>query len=313
MVAMNSATYAADIAEVRSGGYLLYDSSWPLDDALVREDVNFLGVPLARMSIENFAAPRERILMKNIAYAGSIVALLGIEVDLVSDLLERDLRAQREAARVEPARAAPGIRLRDGELLVPAQLPRRAHGRDARAHPHRRQHRRRAGVPLRGRHRRRVVPDHAGHGGHGQLLAAVRAVPARELTPAGEGTPATYQNNYLILQAEDEIAAIGMVLGASWSGARAFTSTSGPGISLMGELLGLAYYTEIPAVVVDVQRTGPSTGMPTRTQQADILACAYASHGDTRHILLSPRTRASASTSRCAPSTSPSGSRRRCS
>ena len=110
-----------------------------------------------------------------------------------------------------------------------------------------------------------------------------------ELTPAGEGTPATYQNNYLILQAEDEIAAIGMVLGASWSGARAFTSTSGPGISLMGELLGLAYYTEIPAVVVDVQRTGPSTGMPTRTQQADILACAYASHGDTRHILLFPK------------------------
>jgi 2-oxoglutarate ferredoxin oxidoreductase subunit alpha len=100
--------------------------------------------------------------------------------------------------------------------------------------------------------------------------------------------PETGRNNYLVLQAEDELAAIGMVLGASWAGARAFTSTSGPGISLMQELIGMGYYAEIPAVVFDVQRVGPSTGMPTRVQQADILACAYASHGDTKHVLLFP-------------------------
>jgi 2-oxoglutarate ferredoxin oxidoreductase subunit alpha len=117
------------------------------------------------------------------------------------------------------------------------------------------------------------------------LCAKYRREPVDSTVP---GAPDSFQNNYLILQAEDEIAAIGMVLGASWSGARAFTSTSGPGISLMSELLGLAYYTEIPAVIFDVQRTGPSTGMPTRTQQADILLCAYASHGDTKHILLFP-------------------------
>ncbi len=289
MVAMNSVTYAADIAEVRSGGYLLYDSSWPLDDALVREDVNFLGVPLARMIIENFAAPRERILMKNIAYAGSIVALLGIEVDLVSDLLsetfarneklresnQRALRLGYDYAmenfscplnfRVERMDATPGHILIDGNTAVALGCL-YAGATVAAWYP--------------------ITPATAVMDNFSRLCAQYRR---EELTPAGEGTPATYQNNYLILQAEDEIAAIGMVLGASWSGARAFTSTSGPGISLMGELLGLAYYTEIPAVVVDVQRTGPSTGMPTRTQQADILACAYASHGDTRHILLFPK------------------------
>ena len=100
--------------------------------------------------------------------------------------------------------------------------------------------------------------------------------------------PETGKNNYIILQAEDELAAIGMVIGAAWNGARAFTSTAGPGISLMNELLGLAYYAEIPAVIIDVQRVGPSTGMPTRTQQGDMLECAYASHGDTKHILLFP-------------------------
>src|SRR5262249_17493158 len=100
--------------------------------------------------------------------------------------------------------------------------------------------------------------------------------------------PESGKNRYCIVQAEDELAAVGVVIGAGWNGARSFTSTAGPGISLMGELIGLAYYAEIPTVIVDVQRTGPSTGMPTRTQQGDILSCAYASHGDTKHILLFP-------------------------
>ncbi|HEX3754013.1 MAG TPA: hypothetical protein VHV26_02955, partial [Rhizomicrobium sp.] len=100
--------------------------------------------------------------------------------------------------------------------------------------------------------------------------------------------PATGKNRFAIIQAEDEISAIGAVVGAGWNGARAFTATSGPGISLMQEFLGLAYFAEIPAVIIDVQRGGPSTGMPTRTQQADLLICAYASHGDTKHVLLLP-------------------------
>ena len=100
--------------------------------------------------------------------------------------------------------------------------------------------------------------------------------------------PATKQKRYAILQAEDELASIGMVIGAAWNGARAFTATSGPGVSLMQEFLGLAYFAEIPVVLFDVQRGSPSTGMPTRTQQADLLSCAYASHGDTKHVMLLP-------------------------
>ncbi len=289
MVAMNSVTYAEDITEVRADGYVLYDSSWPLDEDLLREDVNFLGVPLARMIIENFQAPRERILMKNVAYAGVVVALLGIEVDLVSDLLaetfarneklrESNQRALRLgydyamesfncplAFRVERLDATKDQILIDGNTAIALGCL-YAGATVAAWYP--------------------ITPATAVMDNFTRLCAQYRR---EELTPATDDAPATYQNNYLILQAEDEIAAIGMVLGASWSGARAFTSTSGPGISLMGELLGLGYYTEIPAVIIDVQRTGPSTGMPTRTQQADILACAYASHGDTRHILLFPK------------------------
>ncbi|MFI5036522.1 MAG: 2-oxoacid:acceptor oxidoreductase subunit alpha [Acidimicrobiales bacterium] len=289
MVAMNSITYASDIAEVRSGGYVLYDSSWPLDDALLREDVTFLGVPLAHMIIENFQAPRERILMKNVAYAGAVVALLGIEVDLAASLLaetfaknerlresnQRALRLGFDYAtenfacplpfRVERMAPTGANILIDGNTAVALGCL-YAGATVAAWYP--------------------ITPATAVMDNFSRLCALYRR---EELTPASDGRAATYQNNYLILQAEDEIAAIGMVLGASWSGARAFTSTSGPGISLMNELLGLAYYTEIPAVVVDVQRTGPSTGMPTRTQQGDILACAYASHGDTRHILIFPK------------------------
>jgi 2-oxoglutarate ferredoxin oxidoreductase subunit alpha len=106
------------------------------------------------------------------------------------------------------------------------------------------------------------------------------------------------RHRYAIVQAEDELASIGMVVGAGWNGARAFTATSGPGISLMTEFIGLAYFAEIPVTIINVQRGGPSTGMPTRTQQADLLACAYASHGDTKHVLLLPEDPTSASSSR---------------
>jgi 2-oxoglutarate ferredoxin oxidoreductase subunit alpha len=288
MVAMNSQTYAEDINDVRHGGYVLYDSSWPLDPELLREDVTFLGVPLARMCLDRFNAPRERILMKNVAYAGVVVALIGIDIDLVADLVSEtfarneQLRASNQMAlrlgydyakenfdcplgfRVEPMDATKGSILIDGNTAIALGCLY-------------------AGATVAGWYP--ITPATAVMDNFIRLCARYRREAVPGPTPDSE---VTYKNNYLILQAEDEIAAIGMVLGASWSGARSFTSTSGPGISLMSELLGFAYYTEIPAVIVDVQRTGPSTGMPTRTQQADLLLCAYASHGDTKHLLLFP-------------------------
>lgn len=288
MVAMNAQTYAQDVGEVRPGGYVLYDSSWPLNADLERDDVTFLGIPLAQLCLEHFDAPRERILMKNVAYAGAIVALVDIDVALVAALLDETfsrnekLRASNQLAlrlgydyarehfttplgfHVAPMHANDDAILIDGNTAV-ALGALYAGATVAAWYP--------------------ITPATAVMDNFTQLCARYRR---RILEPAHDGDPPTFQNDYLIIQAEDEIASIGMVLGAGWSGARAFTSTSGPGISLMNELLGLAYYTEIPAVVVDVQRVGPSTGMPTRTQQGDLLMCAYASHGDTKHILVFP-------------------------
>ena len=288
MVAMNAQTYEQDIDEVRQGGYVLYDSSWPLDEELLREDVTFIGVPLAQMCLENFNAPRERILMKNVAYAGVIVALIGIEVDLVADLLAETF-ARNELLRESNQKA---LRLGFDYAKENFDCPLSFH------------------VEAMDATNDSILIDGNTAAALGCLYAGATVAAWYPITPATAvmdnfiklcakyrretidgptpDSPKTFQNNYLILQAEDEIAAVGMVIGASWNGARAFTSTSGPGISLMNELLGFAYYTEIPAVIIDVQRTGPSTGMPTRTQQADIMLCAYASHGDTKHILLFP-------------------------
>ena len=288
MVAMNSATYREDIADVVHGGYVLYDSSWPLDPDLAREDVTFLGVPLATMCIENFVAPRERILMKNIAYAGSLVALLGIDVEIVAQLLAETF-ARNEHLRESNQKALQlGYDYAIENFSCPLSFSVSVSAMTATSES--------------------ILIDGNTAAALGCLYAGATVTGWYPITPAtavmdnfqrlcqkyrrvavtGENGETTYENNFLIIQAEDEIAAIGIVLGASWSGARSFTSTSGPGISLMNELLGLAYYTEIPAVVIDVQRTGPSTGMPTRTQQSDILLCAYASHGDTKHILTFP-------------------------
>jgi 2-oxoglutarate ferredoxin oxidoreductase subunit alpha len=278
VVAMNHATYDSDIREVRSGGYVLFDSSWPLDPGLLRDDVTFLGVPLARMCNESFRQPRERILMKNVAVAGALVAILGIDVDVVSQLLD-----ERYAGK-DRLRESNQLALRLGyeySLTSFAPLPFGVETMDGTAD--------------------KILVDGNTATALGCLYAGATVAAWYPITPSTgvmdaftgfcgryRHDPVTGENNFLILQAEDELAAIGMVLGASWAGARAFTSTSGPGISLMTELLGLAYYAEIPAVVIDVQRVGPSTGMPTRTQQSDILSCAYASHGDTKHILLFP-------------------------
>jgi 2-oxoglutarate ferredoxin oxidoreductase subunit alpha len=255
---------------------------------LEREDVTFLGVPLATMCLENFKRPRERILMKNIAYAGAIVALVGVDIEIVSTLLAETF-ARNEALRESNQRALhlgydyamenfdcplefrlEPMHENDESILIDGNTA-AALGCLY------------AGATVAGWYP--ITPATAVMDNFTRLCAKYRRVKVESEEP---NAPPTYHNNYLIIQAEDEIASIGMVLGAGWSGARAFTSTSGPGISLMSELIGLAYYTEIPAVIIDVQRVGPSTGMPTRTQQGDILMCAYASHGDTKHILVFP-------------------------
>ena len=279
MVAMNSQTYAKDIQEVRPGGYLLYDSSWPLDRALNRPDIQFLGVPFAKMCNESFREPRERILMKNIAYAGSLVAALGIDMGVVEELLTQRF-AGKKALRESNSKA---LRLGYDYAQEHFECPLPFHLEKMEANTD------------------KILIDGNTATALGCIYAGATVAAWYPITPATSvmdafkefcekyrKDPETGENNYVILQAEDELAAIGMVIGASWMGARAFTSTAGPGISLMNELLGLAYYAEIPAVVIDVQRVGPSTGMPTRTQQADLLECAYASHGDTKHILLLP-------------------------
>src|SRR5271169_837025 len=279
MVAMNSQTYARDIGEVRHGGYMLYDSSWPLDPALLRDDVNFLGVPLAHLCNENFRDPRERILMKNIAYAGSLVAVLNVDMDIVTALLDEKYAAKKKLRESNHRALRLGYDYAKDHFQCP--LPFHLETMDANSDK----------ILIEGNMATALGCLYAG----ATVAAWYPITPSTSVLDAFKGLcekyrrdPETGKNNYIIIQAEDELAAIGMVIGAAWNGARSFTSTAGPGISLMNELLGFAYYAEIPAVIIDVERVGPSTGMPTRTQQGDLLECAYASHGDTKHILLIP-------------------------
>jgi 2-oxoglutarate ferredoxin oxidoreductase subunit alpha len=279
MVAMNAETHARDIKEVKSGGWVLYDSSWPLPNALLRPDVTFLGVPLARLCNESFAEPRERILMKNIAYAGVLCALLDIDMKVIDQLLLEKYGKKKAMQDSNHKALRLGYDYAINNLDCP--LPIRLQQMDATS----------AHILIDGNTATALGCVYAG----ATVAAWYPITPATSVMDAFKGLTdkfrkdtETGKKNVCILQAEDELAAIGMVIGAAWMGARAFTSTAGPGISLMNELIGLAYYAEIPAVVIDVQRTGPSTGMPTRTQQGDILLCAYASHGDTKHILLFP-------------------------
>jgi len=279
MVAMNAQTYQKDMAEVASGGWLIYDSTWPRNRLLSRQDITVLGIPLSRMCNEKFDGVRTRILMKNIAYVGVLAALLDIDLDVINTLLAETFASKKH--------------------LVASNLEAIMLGYDyAREH---------FACPL--SHRLEAMDKTKGHiivdgnttAGLGCVYAGATIGAWYPITPSTSVMDAfkafckqfrieegTNGKKFCIIQAEDELAAIGMVLGATWNGARAFTPTSGPGISLMSEFIGFAYYAELPAVIFDVQRTGPSTGMPTRTQQCDLLCCAYASHGDTRHVLLFP-------------------------
>jgi 2-oxoglutarate ferredoxin oxidoreductase subunit alpha len=279
MVAMNAQTYERDLQEVSPGGTLIYDSTWARDRLLARSDIRILGVPLARMCNEHFTNARTRILMKNMAYVGALTALLDLDRKLVEEMVRETFARKAALGDANLQAIALGFEYAAEHFECP--LP-------ARVKP---------------------LNKTAGHimidGNTAAALGCVYAgatvgawypiTPSTSLMDAFKSfcerfrrDPKTGERLYCVLQAEDELAAIGIVLGASWNGARAFTPTSGPGLSLMTEFLGFAYFTELPAVVFDIQRVGPSTGMPTRTQQADILSAAFASHGDTKHVLLFP-------------------------
>jgi 2-oxoglutarate ferredoxin oxidoreductase subunit alpha len=279
MVAMNPKTYEKDIDEVCSGGAVLYDSSWPLDEQLKRDDVTFLGVPLSHMCVESFKGARERILMKNIAYVGAVAALLTIDLDVIQTMFSEKFGAKPRLVESNNVAVRLGYdyAVEHFDCPLPIHLKRMDGNRDS--------------VVMTGNMAAALGCVYAG----ATVGAWYPITPATSVMDSFRGfcerlrkDPETGKNLYCIIQAEDELAAIGMVLGAGWMGARAFTPTSGAGISLMNEFVGLAYYAEIPAVIFDVQRTGPSTGMPTRTQQGDIFTLAFASHGDTKHILLFP-------------------------
>jgi 2-oxoglutarate ferredoxin oxidoreductase subunit alpha len=279
IVAMNRATIEKDIAEVRSGGWILYDNSWPLEDELLRADVGFLGVPFGRLGVENFKAVRERVLMKNISYAGAIAALLDMDTEVIQQMIRE--KFSRKPALIDSNYLAIKLGYDYAQEHFDCPLPIRLETLDKTGDQ----------ILIDGNTAAALGCVYAG----ATVGAWYPITPSTSLMDAFTAfcgryrtDPETGDKRYAIVQAEDELAAAGVVIGAGWAGARAFTPTSGPGISLMSEFIGLAYYAEIPSVFFNVQRTGPSTGMPTRTQQGDIMLSAYASHGDTKHIVLFP-------------------------
>jgi 2-oxoglutarate/2-oxoacid ferredoxin oxidoreductase subunit alpha len=279
LVAMNPQTFVQDLAAIEPGGYLFYDSTRPIAHLLTRDDIAVLGMPLTEICTAQYSDLKQRQLYKNIVYVGALAALLDIELGVIETLLRE--------------------RFKGKDKLIDANLKALKIGHDDAQS--------RFQCPLCVRVRRsgaagdRILVEGnfaAGLGavyGGATVCAWYPITPSTSLAEAFESNcaryrvdPATKKKNYAIVQAEDEIAAIGVAVGAGWNGARAFTATSGPGISLMQEFFGLAYFAEVPVVLFDVQRGGPSTGMPTRTQQSDLLAAAFASHGDTKHVLLIP-------------------------
>lgn len=281
MVCVNPQSMAKDIQEVSPGGYFVYDNTKPLDLRLLRDDITFLGLPLTRICLEEYQDARQRQLFKNVIYVGALAAFLNIEFDVLTGLIADQFKGKEKLI-------APNIHALELGYL---------YAKDNFSCP--------LSITLERRDNRgdKVLMDGNTAIGLGAVYGGATMAGWYPITPSTSVVeafekyckrlridPGSGQKNFAIVQAEDELAAIGMVIGAAWNGARAFTATSGPGISLMSEFLGLAYFAEIPAVLVDVQRTGPSTGMPTRTQQSDIMACAYASHGDTKHVLVIPST-----------------------
>ncbi len=278
MVAMNPETWDEDVLEIEPGGYLFYDSTKPLPPSKFRDDITVVAMPLMEICNATYTDPRQRQLFKNIIYVGALAGLLGIEPAVVEGLLDEQYK------RKEPLRESNRKAFRIGldyaaEHFQPIGLK----------------------VERRDNVGKRIFVDGNNAAALGAVYGGATLCAWYPITPSSSLAeafavhcqryrvdPATGRNRYAIVQAEDELASIGMVIGGAWNGARSFTATAGPGVSLMQEFIGLAYFAEIPAVIFDVQRGSPSTGMPTKTQQADLLICAYASHGDTKHVLLFP-------------------------
>ncbi|MFN8331188.1 MAG: 2-oxoacid:acceptor oxidoreductase subunit alpha [Saprospiraceae bacterium] len=281
MVAVNAQSLKKDIESVRSGGYLVYDSTKNLGEDFIREDLHYIGIPMMSLCMQHYNDPRQHLLMKNMIYVGALCALLGMEKEVFEQLVQEQFAKKEKLIPGNIQALHLGMNYAESNFECP--LPYRLERRNL--------------------NQNKILTDGNNACGLGAVFAGATVgswypiTPSTSLMNAFEKWCTKYRidastgkKNFAMIQAEDELAAMGMVLGASWNGARAFTSTSGPGLSLMSEFLGLSYFAEIPAVLFDVQRSGPSTGMPTRTQQSDVLSAAYASHGDTKHILLFPST-----------------------
>ena len=280
-LSVNPQSMAQDIQEVEPGGYFIYDNTKPLDLRLVRDDVNIIGIPLTRICNDEYKDPRQRQLFKNVIYVGALAALLNMDFKVLTDLVADQFKGKEKLILPNIHALELGHQWARANLDCPIGIQVRT--ADAVGD--------------------KILLDGNTALGLGAIYGGATVAAWYPITPSTSVVdayekyarrvridPGTGRKNYAIVQAEDELSAIGMVIGASWNGARAFTATSGPGVSLMSEFLGLAYFAEIPTVLFDVQRAGPSTGMPTRTQQSDILSTAYASHGDTKQVLLFPST-----------------------
>jgi len=279
MVAMNPQTWNADVAEIEPGGYIFYDSTKPIPPSKFRDDINVVGVPLTGICNKEFSDPRQRQLFKNIIYVGALAALLNMDVAAIEKLISEQFQGKDKLIAPNVKALHMGIDYAK-ENLAPLGL--RVRTADTVGD--------------------RIFIDGNSAAALGAVYGGATVCAWYPITPSTSLAEAfmkycrrlrmdkeTGKGKFAIVQGEDELASIGIVLGAAWNGARAFTCTSGPGVSLMTEFVGLGYYAEIPAVIMDVQRGGPSTGMPTRTQQADLIGAAYASHGDTKHPLLFPQ------------------------
>jgi 2-oxoglutarate ferredoxin oxidoreductase subunit alpha len=279
MVAMNEQTVNKDIASVVPGGYVLYDSSKALSADLIRDDVQYLGIPLKDICLREFDHPAQRHLFKNIVYVGALSAFLDIDFRILTSMVGEQFRGKEKLILPNIHALELGHQYAKENFSCPLDLRLKAGNKT----------------------KNKILIDGNTAIGLGCVYGGATIAAWYPITPSTSAVdsfgkyckrlridPGTGKKKYAIIQAEDELAAIGIAIGAGWNGARAFTATSGPGISLMQEFLGLAYFAEVPVVLFNIQRVGPSTGMPTRTQQGDLLACAYASHGDTKHVLLFP-------------------------
>jgi 2-oxoglutarate ferredoxin oxidoreductase subunit alpha len=279
MVAMNPQTWNQDLKEIEPGGYLFYDNTKALPQSKFRDDVHAIGMPLTEICNANYTDARERQLFKNILYVGALAAMLEIEPGVIAELVGEQYKAKEKLLKPNLNAFQMGLDYA------------REHLKDALGLKTRRAYNVGDNVFIDGNSAAALGCVYGGATvcawypitPSSSLAEAFQRFCARLRVDRGSG-----RNKFAIIQAEDELASIGIVVGAGWNGARAFTATSGPGVSLMQEFIGLAYFAEIPATIINVQRGGPSTGMPTRTQQSDILSCAYASHGDTKHVLLFP-------------------------